>query len=306
MSENAAPQKNSRFLGMLALVSAVVFFSTIEIVSKDVASKGAQIEPFLMVFLRFFVTGVVLLTIALPGYFRKGGKLSWQDWKIFLLNGFFGIAVSISLFHAAIIMFNNASSSAVVFSANAVFAIVIARFMNNEAWSTRKWAAVIFALLGISLFIFEKGKPNLDTLNAILTMSLAALGFAYSVCLTRQRVHKYGATMFMGASALVGSLFTLPLALWRLPADYLGEIAKVWPELTYIVLVGTTLAYFFYYFGLKHISAFIASMTFFLKPGLACILAWLWSGEQMNAWTITGTLIILCALSLTLKRRRVA
>ncbi len=306
MSENAPARKNSPLLGVTALVSAVIFFSTIEIVSKDVALKGAQIDPFLMVFLRFFVTGVVLLSIGLPGFLRRGGKLDWQDAKIFLLNGFFGIAVSISLFHAAIIMFSNASSSAVVFSANAVFAIVIARFLNQEPWSVRKWAAVACALLGISLFVFEQGKPSLDTLKAILTMSLAALGFAYSVCLTRQRVHKYGATLFMGASSLVGSLFTLPLAGWRLPENFLGEIVKVWPELTYIVLIGTTLAYLLYYIGLKQMSAFIASMTFFLKPGLACILAWLWKGEQMNAWTISGTIIILAALSLTLKKPRSA
>ncbi|NLZ64392.1 MAG: DMT family transporter [Lentisphaerae bacterium] len=306
MSDHAPARKNANVLGMFALISAIVFFSTIEIVSKDIALKGAQIEPFLMVFLRFFVTGVVLLGFGLPTFFRQGGKLTWEDIKIFLLNGFIGIAVSISLFHAAIIMFSNASSSAVVFSANAVFAIVIARFMNNEPWSVRKWAAVICALLGVSLFIFEKGAPSLDTLKAILTMSLAALGFAYSVCLTRQRVHKYGAMVFMGASSLIGSLFTLPLALWRLPQDFLGEIAKVWPELTYIVLIGTTLAYLLYYIGLKHMSAFIGAMTFFLKPGLACILAWLWKGEQMNAWTISGTLIILAALSLTLPKKRAA
>ncbi|NLF94040.1 MAG: EamA family transporter [Oligosphaeraceae bacterium] len=306
MSDYAPARKHTVVLGMLALISAVILFSTIEIVSKDVARKGAQIEPFLMVFLRFFVTGVVLLGCGLPAFLRQGNRLHWQDAKIFLLNGFFGIAVSISLFHTAIIMFRNASSSAVVFSANAVFAIVIARFMNHEPWSFHKWTAVLLALLGVSLFIFEKGSPSLDTLKAILTMSLSALGFAYSVCLTRRWVHKYGAMVFMGASSLIGSLVTLPLALGRLPTDYLGEIAKVWPELIYIVLFGTTLPYLLYYIGLKYMSAFVAAMTFFLKPGLACIMAWLWRGEQMNAWTISGTMVILLALSQTIKRNRAA
>ncbi len=296
-------KKRGLFWGMTALISAIVLFSTIEIVSKNIAGK-CDIDSYMMVFLRFFGTGLVLLSLGLPGYLRRGGTLGWHDWKNFIMNGLIGVTISLSFFHIAINMFENASSSAVVFSANAVFAIVIARFMNHEPWAAHKWAALVLALGGISLFIFEKGTPTLEALKAILVMSLAALGFAYSVCLTRKVVNKYGATFFMGISSLLGSLFILPMALARLEGNLADEMLKAWPELLYIVLIGTALAYLLYYIGLKRISAFVASMAFFLKPGLACILAWIIRGEKMNTWTFSGTLIVFMALCLTLINNR--
>jgi len=296
-------KKKTAFWGMAAVVSAIILFSTIEVVSKNIAGK-CHIDAYMMVFLRFFGTGLILLSLGLPGYLQRGGTLGWRDWKNFILNGLIGITISLTLFHAAISMFENASSSAVVFSANAVFAIVIARFMNHEPWAAHKWAALILALGGIALFIFEKGTPSMGAVKALLVMSLAALGFAYSVCLTRKVVNHYGATFFMGISSLLGSLFILPMAVLNLQGNLADEMLKAWPELLYIVLIGTALAYLLYYLGLKRVSAFIASMVFFLKPGLACILAWVVRGEKMNAWTFSGTLIILMALCLTLMNNR--
>lgn len=288
-------------LGIIAVGMAIFLFSTIEIVSKDISQK-ATIDPFSMVFLRFFCTGVILLALSLPGFFAAGRRFTRADWKNFLLNGLVGVAISISLFHAAILMFGNASSSAVVFSANAVFTFVIARFMNHEPWTVRKWLAVLTAIIGVSLFIFEQGRPSWQALAAIVTMALAAIGFAYSVCLTRKVVSQYGAMLFMGMSSLVGGLLTLPLALWRLPENPLAEMAKAAPELGYVVLVGTTVAYWLYYLGLKHVSAFFASMTFLLKPALASLLAWRLRDQPMNAWTISGMLIVTSAVAIAVLR----
>ncbi|NMA43768.1 MAG: EamA family transporter [Oligosphaeraceae bacterium] len=295
--------KSSSFWGVAAAIIGVSLFSTVEIASKYV-SERAQIDAYMMVFMRFFVTAILLLAFSAPTYLKQKGWPGWKDWKYFIINGLVGIAFSLSFFHLAIDMFENASSSAVVFSANAVFAIVIARFVNNEPWTLQKWCALILALCGVSLFIFEKGTPSVDALKAILVMCLAAMGFAFSVCLTRKVVGNYGASFFMGISSLLGSLFILPVALFKLQGNLLTEIQNAWLPLAYIVFIGTAVAYVFYYEGLKRISAFIASMIFFLKPGLACILAWLIRGEKMNAWTISGTAIILVALLMTLMKKK--
>ncbi|MDD4097444.1 MAG: DMT family transporter [Lentisphaeria bacterium] len=288
-------KNKSVLVGWLALFVSIALFSTVEIVGKKINFK-ADVDPFTMVFLRFFLTGVILSALSLPGYFRRGNRLNRQDLWLFLVNGTIGITVSISLFHAAIEMFVNASSSAVVFSANGVFTAVLARFINNEAWSWRKWGAIIFGILGVSLFIGESGAPTRGAIYAILVMSLSALCFSFSVCYARRHAAKYGPMLFMGASSFFGGLLTLPVALLRKNADTYAEIGAVVPEMLYMVLVCTTLAYYLLYFGIARTSAFGASMSFFLKPVLACLFAWMLIGEQMNAWTIGGTALIMVGM----------
>lgn len=297
-------ENKSSFLCTLSILGGVALFSTIEIAGKLISNK-AVIEPFTMVFIRFFVAGVALLALSLPPYLRKH-KLDAGDFWVFMLNGFVGIAASITLFHAAIGMFSNASSSAVVFSANALFTVVLARFINKEALSTRKCIAVGLGVLGISMFIFEKGAPQRGTIFGICTMCLSALFFGVSVCITRRVVKKYGAMLFMGASSLLGAFMTLPLALYFMPDNSIAEIRKAFPEMCYMVFVGTTLSYVLYYYGLSGLSAFKASMAFFLKPVLACILAYFYAGEVMNAWTIGGTVLIVLAMCMTLNVKKTA
>ena len=70
-------------------------------------------------------------------------------------------------------------------------------------------------------------------------------------------------------------------------------------ELAFVILVGTVAGYFLYYASMKYISAYLASMTFLLKPIFACLMACCLAGEKMNAWTITGTVVIVCSLLVT-------
>ena len=296
-------EKKESFLCVAALLFGIALFSTVEIAGKAI-SNIAKIESFVMVFMRFFVTGFVLVAISLPGYLKKN-KLSGSDWCVFLLNGLVGIAASITLFHIGIDMFENASSAAVVFSANALFTVIIARFINHEKLTLVKCIAVFLGLIGISLFIFEKGNPDLQVLGSICVMCCSAFLFGVSVCITRKVVKRYGAMLFMGMSSLIGSIITLPIALFTMNENVIERMhATVWP-MCYMVLIGTTLAYFLYYYGLSGVSASKASIAFFMKPVLACIFASIYfPNNKMNAWTITGTIIIVLAMSLTLIKEK--
>ena len=154
------------FMGVIFLILGIGLFSTVEICQKLINAK-AIIDPNVMVFVRFVVTGVILFAFGLPNYLSKGEKLAVRDWLTFGFNGVVGITLSLGLFHVGINMFHNASSPAVVFSANAIFAIVIARFMNHEEWNSRKWLATLLGLCGVSLFMLESGKADMNTMMAV-------------------------------------------------------------------------------------------------------------------------------------------
>lgn len=293
--------KNKTALGLLLSVLGIAIFSTIELNCKWLARylaavEATQIDGFMLCFQRFFWTGLILIAIFYPAYLKKGKHISWRDAGVFLLNGSICVTISISFYQFAVSIFENASSAAVVFSSNALFTIIFARFINGEAWTARKWLAVIIGMLGIACFVFEKGTPSMGTLGAILLMWASALTFACSVCITRRVVANYGAGLLMGFSSLFGSLLVLPIALCFAQPGVWNSCLTGWKPLGILILAGTTLGYFLYYSSMKYISAYLASMTFLLKPVLACLLAVLLAGERMNPWTICGTIVIVSSL----------
>ncbi|HAJ27670.1 MAG TPA: hypothetical protein DCG53_10580 [Syntrophus sp. (in: bacteria)] len=282
--------------GILSLVGGVGLFSTVEIASKII---GPRVDPVVLTFLRFFITGIFLIIICIPMLRLRLTPLSWKDYGIFLLNGLIGIALGITLFHIAILTMEKAASAAVVFSVNPVFVILLSRFINRESWHLHVWVAALLGVLGVSFFAYESGAFLTVSLQGLGLMLLAAFFFALSICISRRVVGGYGAMMLAGFSALFGSLLLAPLAWYRFSCADIGPLAGAWLPVAYVVVFGTVLAYVLYYFGILNTSAQKASLAFFLKPVLASVLAAWILNETINGYMIAGTILILCGLVVT-------
>lgn len=293
---NSDAGRRQRVAAYTALVTSVALFSTIEIASKRLPPG---IEPFALVFVRFFSTGIVLLLLAGRDAARQSARWTRRDLGRFALNGVIGVTIAISLFHVAIMLFTNAASSAVVFSANPVFVALLAPFMNREHLRLRTLVALAFGALGVACFAFESGHLSGRSLLGLGTMLLSAFFFAVSTCLSRRFVARYGAMVLMGFSALIGSLLVLPLAVIRADEGSTWVLLSAWPTVAYIALAGTACAYGLYYAGLARAEASRASLVFFLKPVLASAFAVI-LGEATNVYMVGGTALILVGLCTTI------
>jgi len=288
--------RHEKAIGFLALFAGVGLFSTVEVASKLV---GARVHPLQMVFIRFFLTGLILLALAAPALRKRSIPLGLRDYGVFALNGGIGFALAIVLFHAAILVFEKAASCAVVFSANPIFVLLFARFVNRESWSVPKWAAMVTGIAGVACFAWESGAFTRQSLTALSLMLMAAMLFALSVCIVRRVIIRYGVFVLTGFSALFGSLMVLPFALVVTAHQGLAGMVSAWAPTLYVALLGTALAYGLYYFGLCHGTAFQASMMFFLKPVMASVLAVLVLGEHINRFMVLGSALILGGLVIT-------
>ncbi len=287
---------NKPALGLVALIAGVALFSTVEVLSKLI---GARVSPGLLVFLRFFITGLVLLALVGRDLPRRLAALGRRDYALFAFNGFVSIALAISLFHLALLVFEKAASCAVVFSANPIFVMLLARFINREPLSWPKAAAVLSGAVGVAFFAWESGAFTLQSLQALGLIAVSALLFSAGICISRRVIHRYGVFILMGFTTLFGSLMVLPWAVWSLWRTGPAGLLSAWPLVLALVLPGTTLAYGLYYYGLHHCTAFQASMPFFLKPVLASLLAMVWLGEELNLFMVLGSLCILSGLVIT-------
>lgn len=96
-------------LGMGGLLGGVGLFSAVEVASKII---GPRVDPVVLTFLRFFLTGIVLILLSLPLLRLRIVPLGGRDFGIFLLNGLVGVALGITLFHVAIPTMEKAASAA--------------------------------------------------------------------------------------------------------------------------------------------------------------------------------------------------
>jgi drug/metabolite transporter (DMT)-like permease len=280
--------------GWLALLGAIFLFSTIEIASK-VLHKQAHVDSMTLVFVRFLVTGIVLLAISWPRL-RRELTLGVRDYGLFALNGFIGITVAITLFHEAINLFRNASSAAVVFSVNPVFVTLLAPFINHEKWTVSKVLGSLLGACGVVFFAWESGTLDAQSVHGLALMLLSAALFGLSICISKRIMPKYGAMVVMGYSGLFGALFLLPLLAFRFEPQMGTELVKGWTMVLYIAVMGTAVAYGLYYYGIHHTTAQGGSMSFFLKPVVASILAVAILHETINSFMIIGTSLILVGL----------
>ncbi len=287
---------NKPALGLVTLIAGVALFSTVEVLSKLI---GTRVSPWLLVFLRFFITGLVLLALAGRDLPRRLAALNRRDYGLFAFNGFVSIALAISLFHLALLVFEKAASCAVVFSANPIFVMLLARFINREPLTWPKAAAVLSGAVGVAFFAWESGAFTLQSLRAGL-IAVSALLFSAGICISRRVIHSLRRVHSHGVHDVVWQPDGAALGGVEFVAYRAGGIAFrpgrwCWrwycpaPRWPMAQVAG----------GLHHCTAFQASMPFFLKPVLASLLAMVWLGEELNLFMVLGSLCILSGLVIT-------
>jgi drug/metabolite transporter (DMT)-like permease len=286
--------------GLLALLSGIVLFSTIEVASKLMQIGGggtAGQYPFWVAFFRFFGAGVVLLFPALYQLKRRKISLSGRDLWALAGLGVLGVTLMSSLYHLAI-TYLPANIAALVFSCNPVFVVLFAPLFLPEKITGRKIGAVAVCLAGMAVLAVDRVDGL--SLTGLILMGVAIMIFALYTVLFKKMTPAYGALPITGFVGLIGGVLILPLAIGveGIPLATYG--AADWIGLLYLSLVGTALAYFLFIYGIGHVEASVGSMAFFLKPFLAALFAWWILGERLSASELIGGAFILTGMLIAL------
>lgn len=285
--------------GYIALFVSIILFSTIEVASKLMQSRGgvAGCYPFWLAFFRFFGAGLLLL---LPSLHRLRGRrmvLGWRDWAIFTGLGLLGVTLMSSLYHLAI-TFLPANIAALIFSCNPVFVVLFAPILLPEKITLRKLAAIGICLGGIAMLAFDRAE-GVSLVGLLLMLSAIIIFAAYTVLFKKIIMH-YGAMPVTGLAALTGGIFILPLALAAEGFPLAAYGAADWLGVVYLAVAGTALAYFLFIYGIGHVDAGIGSMVFFFKPFLAALFAWGVLGEALSAREVFAGAFILVGMVIAL------
>lgn len=289
----------------LYVVLAAVIFSTMEIAGKTIAE---DINPFQLNFIRFLLGGLILLPTSLWTIKNRNIKLNQNDYLYFLLTGFLGIVVSMSLFQFAI-LYTMASTVAVIFSANPIFTAPIACLLINERLTKKVVVSLLVSVFGLLLILNPLGIHT--DMKGIVLVILSTVTFSMFSVISKMRVERYGSITINCFSFLAGDAILLGLMLVshlplveRLQAGTVNKLLIDIPIfsginysnlgiLLYLGVVVSGLGFLFYFMAMEESCATNASVVFFIKTALAPLLCLWILHEHLFLHTVTGMALIL-------------
>jgi len=270
------------------LIVTLLFFSSIEVVTKPVSGK---IDPFFLTFFRFLIGGSFLILFSL---FSKK-RIESHDLPKLILIGCLNGVISMSLLQLSV-KYSNASTAATLVAMNPLYVSMFSQLLGKDRLSRRKWFGVALGALGV--LVLSSANVSGDSALGIVFGISASISFALYTVLMKDFSNKYGPLLATSVSTFAaGIVYGALLAIF----GRLSLLDVNWCEGLILLYVGigvTGVAYVTFFKAIQHFGPVKTSVIFYLKPAVASFLAFLLLSETVNAQKIIGTIIVVVSLFL--------
>lgn len=257
--------------------------------------------PF-VVFLESIIVAVLLTPILFKKY-TDLRNLKTKDVLAFLGVALFGGAIGTMAITKALFYVDYVNLSIVVLmqKLQPVFAIILAALLLKEKLPKDflKWA--VLSIIGALLMTFGLNIPNLDTgdqtVIAALFALLAAFSFGFSTVLSKRALknitYEIGTYLRFVATSII--MFFVVLIVGDFSA--VNEVTEFqWMIFGIIAFTSGGLAIFLYYYGLKRISASVATIAELSFPLTAILLEYFLHDNMLDWLQWIGTIILIYSI----------
>ena len=252
---------------------------------------SAHLPPATAAFIRFVFATLALLTAL---HLTQGLRVIAQVTRRQLLGtmalGATGIWAYNLLFFSALEVLPAGRTSLIVALNPVVTLLVAAAFLGDRLSATR-WVGVGLALLGVWIVVTRGdlsqlaqsiGKGELSMLGAVCAWA------AYTL-LGRRVLRGLSPLLATLLAAMWGTLFLALPALRELPMLHAGAFTPgVWASLAFLGVLGTAVAFVWYYEGITRLGAARAVVFNNLVPIFGVLLGWLMLGEPLSLSLVAG------------------
>lgn len=253
-----------------------------------------------------FVESTIVAILLSPYFIRHLPSLKFlktKDWLAFFLLALFGGAIGTMAITKALFYVNFVNLSVVILlqKLQPVFAIALASVFLKEKLSFRFifWAGI--AIVGAYFMTFGTNLPDFSTgdkttVAAIFSL-LAALSFSASTVLSKRALRNVSFGMGTYLRFLFSAVIMLVIVV------FMGDTKNI-PDITatqiivFLIIALTTggTAIFLYYYGLKRISASVATICELAFPFTAIILEYFLRGNILDIVQWIGAVILLISI----------
>jgi drug/metabolite transporter (DMT)-like permease len=281
----------------------LIFFSSIEVVSKDLMN---YMGPFEMTFARFFIGLCGLLIFAYAkGLFPELKKFKKNDYYLTALLGFINIFFSMTMLQYAI-KYGEPAVVALIISSNPLFVYIISLMLKHETVSAQKAAGFMLGIAGIACVVIRDfGSMKMEK-GALFALA-GAVSFAIFTILNKRAVKSHTpltvniysfsfGLIFISLFFLVSGSVDLSIELFDSPF----RIGKI----LYLGIFVTAVSYITFLTAIKKIGPVASSLVFLFKPAVATILAVIFLSENIRINLFAGLILASIGSYLIMKKNK--
>ena len=256
----------------------------------------------LVVFIESSIVAVIL-TVFFKKYFAQLKNLTPKDWLAFLGVALFGGAIGTMAITRALFYVNFVNLSIVVFiqKMQPIFAIVLAGIILKEKLKKDFFIWAGLAIISAYIMTFGFSLPNFNTGDkttmAALFALLAAASFGSSTVLSKRALRNVNYELGTYLRFAITSLIMLTIVLSSGTIASISEVSskQIW---VFLIIAFTTggPAIFLYYYGLKNISASVATICELAFPLVAVVLEYFVHGNILSPVQWIGAALLLVSI----------
>ena len=250
----------------------------------------ATLTPLMGSFARYLIACIALLVAA---FALEGGlpRLRARQWLATFVLGLFGV-FAYNLFFMGALTKLPASRAALIIALNPAITIALSAVLLNERLSARRWAGVLLALLGVAIVVsrgdfssFAGGGVGVGELY----MFAAVISWALYTILGRKVLGGLSPLAATSYAALWGTVLlgaaAAPHFVTLHPTQFDGRMIV---SLLYLGVLGTALAFVWYYMSVKKVGASSASIFNNLVPVFGVAISVVVLGEALLPSMLIG------------------
>ncbi len=248
-----------------------------------------------------------LATVVLVWYVRltqHGWVVGGGDLRPFVILAVTGLVSNTTLWYYGMAR-TLAVNAAIVGATGPIWVSILSALWLKERLSSANLAGMALSSLGVILTVTR------GSLRAILDLDLypgdffiiagQAIWAVYSVY-ARQVARQYTPTIVTTGSYIVSALLLIPLSLIERPWTALPHVTLTTVlAIAYAAFV-VTLSHIWFYWGMRVVSAPVASLTVNLMPFEVIALSWLFLDEPVTWVHLAGALVVIAGVVLATRK----
>ncbi len=246
---------------------------------------------------------LVAALVVLPLVLRRGWvRPRRREWTLLALGGvgWFGIynlALNAGERHV------DAGTAAMIIQIGPVIVALLAVPLFGERLHGWLVAGMVVGFAGVAVIARGSSTDADASLTGVALVLVAAAMYAVGVLTQKVLLRRLPSVQVVFVSFLMGAVICLPFAS-DLPAIVAEGGAELW-WILYLGVLPTAVAFTTWAYALTHTDAGALSLTTFLVPGIATLVAWLTINEVPPSLTFVGGALAIVGVLMTRRRPKV-